>query len=659
MSSKAAAQKLDGAGRSWPGGPALALAVAVVFGLALDAWLRLQRGPFSIDDVTYHLMAKNAAEGRLFIANGWEELPSAELETLQIRGTPGGLSAQYPQGYALLAAPFFALFGYSGLYVLNALAFLVATLACHRLALRFFDDSRWAAFAAALWAFATYSWEYALAVWPHSVATAAILLTVVLTSEGLEQEARGSARARLFFGGLLCGLGASVRLDVMLCALPLLAPLLARRRPRELVPGLVFGLGMLPGMALLSFVNLAKWGTLFPLSYGSAAHDEVVPWTLGLLLFLALVLVQQRERIAAALGRRALVAAGVLGAIALAAVPVTRELGSKLAAGLFALLADAGALPVDPTELAIQRTESGAVVYAGGLKKAVLQSCPYFSAGIAGLVAVFRGRNRVRQSILLAGVPLTYAAFYGASAWHGGMCFNMRYLLPLLPFASIAAALGLREVVLGRRALALAFGAGAVVALVLAVFVFPLDASVEQLEGPLLAFPLLLAAVLGLVALLSLLNRSKLLGGTFALLVGLGAGWACLVGFLYDAPHSRALRAHNTELAAAFARHVTDDSLLFALSPDSAYPLVELRRDVRIALPGRDGFRDFQRLASFHARAGRAVFAAFTPPLWGALARGGKLDGFETRALARVGSFELRELRETERMASHSPSLSR
>jgi hypothetical protein len=56
--------------------------------------------------------------------------------------------------------------------------------------------------------------------------------------------------------------------------------------------------------------------------------------------------------------------------------------------------------------------------------------------------------------------------------------------------------------------------------------------------------------------------------------------------------------------------------------------------------------------------AGRPVFAAFTPPLWRALADTGKLDGFETRVAGRVRGFEVRELRETERLASYSPSLS-
>nr|MDQ2645067.1 hypothetical protein [Myxococcota bacterium] len=75
------------------------------------------------------------------------------------------------------------------------------------------------------------------------------------------------------------------------------------------------------------------------------------------------------------------------------------------------------------------------------------------------------------------------------------------------------------------------------------------------------------------------------------------------------------------------------------------------RERVRIALPLRDGFRDFGRLASFHARHGRRIYGAFTPHVWRAVEHNGKLEGFVTRPLARVGWFELRELSEGERSA--------
>jgi hypothetical protein len=195
------------------------------------------------------------------------------------------------------------------------------------------------------------------------------------------------------------------------------------------------------------------------------------------------------------------------------------------------------------------------------------------------------------------------------------------------------------------------------VSLGLALAVWPLDAPLPELEGPLLAFPLLVSGLLGVLALLWLLRPGLWLGWFTAALAGLGVGWAALVGFDYDAAHSRSIRTWNATLAQDFARNVSDDSLFFAQHPDSAYLLVDLRKNVRIALPVRDGFKDFRRLLSFHARGGRRVFAAFTPPLWRALDDGGRLDGLQMRVAGRVGNFELRELIETERTARYSPSL--
>jgi hypothetical protein len=636
--------------RSWFGWAGSALLIAVVLGLLADAQLRLVPGPFSIDEVTYHLMAKNAAQGRLFIWNGFEELPSAELQTVQIRATAGGLSAQYPQGYALLAAPFIAIFGYSGLFALNALAFCIAVVLCQRLAFGVLRSAPWAALAAALWAFATYSWEYALAIWPHSVAVAAILGSAVCVSEAIAANDRRRGAWLMAVGGLCCGIGTTLRLDVVLCALPLLAPLLVRNREGARL-GLWFGIGLLPGIFLLSYVNLLKWGSPFPLSYGSRAHDAVIPWALVLVALLAAGAVHQRARLRRWFTVRRAIAAA-LGVLAIAlAVPASRRWLLDAGSGLFALLVDSGALPRDPSEPAIQRTESGAVSYANTLKKAVLQSCPYFGIAIVAIVALLRKPEGARHLWLLCATPAAYALFYGVSAWHGGMCFNMRYLLPVLPFAAIASAAGFRELVQSRKRLLLVSVLGAVSAAGLYWAFRPTLVELEVAEAALLGLPLILAALLGAVSAIWAV-RPTLAARVIALaLAGLGAGWSACVSFDYDVPRSRELRAANAQVSKELARYVADDALLFAQYPDAVYSVVELRKSVRIALPLRDGFRDFRRLASFHARAGRRVYAAFTPSIWKALADSGRLEGFEWHKLATIAWFDLCELRESERYA--------
>jgi hypothetical protein len=634
--------------------------LTIALGLCADAWLRLTPGPFSIDEVTYHQMAKNAAAGRLFIWNGYEELPSPELQTLQIRATAGGLSAQYPQGYAFLAAPLIAVFGYFGLFLLNALAFLATAASLQRLAFAVLNDARWAALATALWAFASYSWDYALAVWPHSVAVLAIVTTAELAFAALGAASAAGAFKRFIAAGLVCGLGMTVRLDVALCAVPLLGPLLFRGR-EGLRLSLGFALGLAPGVGLLSAVNLSKWGSLVPLSYGSAGHDAVVPWSLAVIGVLACLAAWQYRRILGVLGQRGTLLVA-LGLVALSLLlPATRRPLLALVNGVFALVVDSAALPIVPGELAIERGDSGAVSYVGTLKRALLQSCPAITVSLAAFVALARRSGSAALIWLLAGTPLAYVGFYGASAWHGGMCFNMRYLLPLLPFAAIAMAVGLRALAPSRIAFAASFGAGVAMALAATAVLARYEWSATATETALLAWPLVLAALLGAGGLLASLRPSRGAVLSTLLLAGLAAGHSFAVTFAYDIPRVRALRMVNFTIAERLSQDVTDDSLLFAQHPDSIYTLTELRRKVRIALPLRDGFRDFRRLASFHARAGRRVYAAFSPPIWRALADGERLQGFELTPLAKAGGLQLYELREGPRFAGapHSPSWSR
>jgi hypothetical protein len=162
----------------------------------------------------------------------------------------------------------------------------------------------------------------------------------------------------------------------------------------------------------------------------------------------------------------------------------------------------------------------------------------------------------------------------------------------------------------------------------------------------------LIAAPLGLCAVWALLRASGASKLATAALAGFGIVHAACTGFGYDLACSRWLRGANYDGAAAVAQHVPDDSLVFAQFPDPFYTLVELRERIRIALPLRDRFQDFPRLASFHARHGRGVYAILMPGTWRSLENSDRLEGFLTRPIARIGPFELRELIATERSAS-------
>src|SRR6266545_8052060 len=96
-----------------------------------------------IDEVAYHRMVKSLVDGHgLYIWNGYEEFRSPELSALYMDPANGHLVAQYPYGFAFVAAPFYALFGYHGLFLVNALAEVGVVALCYRVAMQVLDDER-------------------------------------------------------------------------------------------------------------------------------------------------------------------------------------------------------------------------------------------------------------------------------------------------------------------------------------------------------------------------------------------------------------------------------------------------------------------------------------------------------------------------------------
>ncbi len=84
-------------------------------------------GYLSVDEATFHMMVKNFAErGDLEIWNGYREFPSPELVSASIVAHDGRLVGQPPYLHPVLGAPFYLLWGYRGLFALNALAFVLA-----------------------------------------------------------------------------------------------------------------------------------------------------------------------------------------------------------------------------------------------------------------------------------------------------------------------------------------------------------------------------------------------------------------------------------------------------------------------------------------------------------------------------------------------------
>lgn len=610
------------------------------------------RGPLSVDECTYQLMARGAVAGTLSAWNGYEEFPSVELAFVTLKRRAGALYPIPPSLYAGLAWPFYRALGFAGLFWMNALAFVAVLALTGWLAQRLFGDRRLSLGAVLILGLATYFWEYSQAVWPHALGTLAVLGGVAAGWSALTAGSERRAFAAAALAGGVLGLGIGVRLDVAF-AVPCVAipfGFVPRTRARAV---LGLALGLLPGLALLAFMNRLKFDDVWPFSYGpnrAAAGD----WTgylpvaaLGLVPVCAAMLAQRP----AAVGwlrahTRLALSATAVAVLLLLALPEVRALLLRLARGTSALLFDLRPLHLNAARPALSRTDDGAYVYFGHLKKAWLQSLPYLGLLLLPLCAALRGHAERGRLALLALVPAAYLAAFAAFSWDGGMSLNLRYLTPALPSVAVLSAWALRELWPGGAGPAAWLGAVASVAVFGALSLTrgpdPASHEVSVLDAPLALAAALTLAVAWLVArgpAAGASLRAGVRGLTAAALV-----WAGLVAFFYDYPAVRWLRGYNADLSRLAGEVVEDDSILFTTHPDPFCGLLERDR-VRIALPRRDRFRDLRPLVDFHQAAGRAVYGAFPPALWELIGHRAWLEGLEVEVLREHPIFSLRRIR--------------
>lgn len=617
--------------------------IGALLAVHVAASLALVPGHLSVDECTYHLMVKGLADHReLRFRNGYEEFPSRELVPVSVVAHEGHLYPVTPPVHALLAWPFYRVAGYAGLFLLNNLAFLATLVLTAGLTRRLFGDGRLALGAVAVLALATFLWEYSQASWPHALSTFGVLAAFSAAWRGFVARSEAEAFAWCTLAGAVAGVGMGVRLDTAL-AVPCLAVPFLFAPARRLASASGLLLGLLPGLLVLALANQAKFGIASPLSYGprtSTAGD----WTrylpvagLGLAVLTACrlsVLPGVRAR-----GSRMPWLAPVLAGSALAVallVPPLRELLARLARGIALLVWDLRSLPLDVERPALARSPGGGLVYFGHLKKSLLQSLPYLALLVIPLGAALKGHRDAGRLGALALVPAAFVAAYGYFAWDGGMVLNLRYLAPTLPFLSILSAWSLREVFRGLSPREpWPWAAAWLTAAVWWLWIRPLAESPEQLEPRLLEAPLWLAVAIGGLALPFAVagpRRAGTLRRALATLSACGLAWAALAAFTYDFPAARAMRRYNLLLGERALASVEPTAIVFTTHPDPFCTLLSSDR-VHLAMPRRDGYRDFRSLIDHHLARGHGVYGAFPPGLWRRITRDGHLEALRVEEL--------------------------
>lgn len=590
-------------------------------------------GYMSIDEVTYHRMTKSFSEsGGLEIWNGYRECPSPELETRNIFARNGRLVSSCPYLFPILSTPFYRIWGYRGLFFINVIAFVGIVFFCYAIARKLFQDRNLALNSCFILIFATFSWEYSQAAWPHATTTFFLMVSFYLFVCSFYAKTGRAAFLLALASGFITGFAMGIRLDSIFVLPCLIIPFLFLKPYRPL-PALATCIGALPGLVILTATNYAKFGVLSPFSYGRSMDaselKQYLPFAVvGILAIVVLWALTRRPVISSLLRyKRAAIIAIILFAGILAMIPHVRSTVGNSLNGAYQLIVDLRVRDLDIREGALSRNKGGGMVYINGLKKSLLQSCPYLVVLLLPFLRIIRNDKESVQLTILFLVPVAFIGFYAYhNGWHGGLCMNLRYFIPILPFTSMLSAYAWREM---SGNINLNWGRICLLTTFLFSILFIMTAKqIDSQEFPFLTLPLLLALLLTIL-LLARENFAKLSRYIFprvtVTIFFVAIVWSSLLAFLYDYPRALNVRQYYFNIANSAAQVISKNSILFTSGHDEFSGLIE-RGQVRIANPIRDNFNDFAALISFHFQEGYSVYAAFRPTEWEIIRNRGLLD---------------------------------
>lgn len=613
-------------------------------------------GRLNGDEGVYHRMIETfVRDGELTFWNGLEELPSRELRPYATKVLNERLVPQYPHIFVFLAAPLYLVMGIKALYVISAVSFIGSILLTFLFAQKVFRDKDLAINTCLILVFATFYWEYSQAAWPHALTVFLAVGAVYTCYLALDETRLQFSSLFAVLSGVLLGLGIGSRLDVVFIV-PTLIMLVLMNHERWLRTAILVLLGLAPSLLLLAWTNDIKFGTWNPFSYGPQEWDGSVTriqayWTMAALGLMAIVALwaATRSSVQAWISehmRLSIVLLVLILAVALL-VPPMRALILKLADGFHTIVLDLRAMPIETGfgRDAFQRGPTGGVFTPfNGVKKALLQSCPYLVLIALPLVAVFT-RPKDRSMLLVLFVAfLSFVLVFSFLKWHGGSPLHMRYILPGIPFAAILVAYAWRDLsdFVGGRGAVLLVGVGILCLMGFSVLVND-TADKDSAERVLLVLPLMFAFALLVLLTLFLLSRDryrKVFAVATATMAVACFVWAGVVALIYDYPRTLVLRQLNAEIAALAKAHVEPNSLLFLPSfyPFSTYIETE---GVRFAAPSFDNFEGFRELAEFHLAAGRPVYLFMDDYFRSNAERLGLLEGYTTTKLGEVRNREI------------------
>lgn len=580
------------------------LTAGLVIALIVLGWATSSTGLFTVDEYFYVRSAESMAEEgsltfRQFEVDG---APALDMNFARPTSEAGRLTPQYPSGYALVAAPFFAILGIKGLTLLNAIAAAASLWLTFGITLAIYRNENSALLAVVILATATFWSSYAFAVWPHMVALAIVLAAL----DRMLAAGNGETNA-VIAAGLIVGFGQTVRIDMIVLAPVVIFWLRLFCDGPTRRDALRFVLALAPGLAFAAWLNWEKSGVLNPFIYENdvAANQpsDFLPLAIAAgALMIAIMMFDVRRLNKWPHGSKPLVTMALL----VCATGLLTSPWTAMFKGYWVSLVDAQAYEHLDRQIGIVRNEFGWLNFYGFSKKALAESLPFLPLMALPIIRFFRGAMTRGEGLLLA-VAGAFATLYSFNQTDSGLGLNARFLLPLLPIASIIAAVELRGLQQESRIPALtlakvgALGAGF-------FLVFRLITSDEGRWStpfdlyPQLAIAFLLLVVLGWRVRWPSAPSAQIACALAAVSIGAGAAIS-----IDDFVRDQSYRAYVARKAAFFRAALPAESFVLTTRP-SAF-IEAATRGVAIAYPGLNPPERERTAVVAHQRAGWCVFA--------------------------------------------------
>ncbi|ODS42605.1 MAG: hypothetical protein MSIBF_04680 [Candidatus Altiarchaeales archaeon IMC4] len=500
------------------------------------------------DEATYLLMADAFSNGNFEIWNGYEETPANELVIGWTTVQNGKLYGAYPMLYPVIVYPFYKIFGFIGLFIVNVVSFAIVLWLIYLLCNLLLGDKLLSSFAVVTYAFFTYAMKFSIELWPHSLSLCLVLASVFLVLRSFY------ANGSLFLAGLLSGTAIGIRYTDVLFSMVLFIFIMFKFR-RGLAS---FSAGLFLPVFLLLSANSYVYGSPFGTGY-SGVSMQVVYAAIALFVLTAAFMSKVSIRFSFLI----FIALGITLSYALS---LDLTMYTRV---LYADVVDIGAFP-----------EQGQGVW--WYKKSLLQSTPLFILALIAPVMMHRRKVNKDTILILVILSVIEPLFFSTRMHHGGDVLTMRYLLEATPFLAIMSCYVIRNSIrlenFGRWEIFIAIGT--FMALVFAsMLVLDPDQFIYSSIFVFRVLPLIIAALL----LITVLCGKRAAPVLFFLLIF--AYSYCFLTAVTDLVESSGARYENMFKTAELLGGIEDNSLvMFGNSTDIMFTApAKLEKGVRVA----------------------------------------------------------------------------